>query len=359
MKFIHCADLHLNSRIDTLPTEKAKIRREEILRSFEKLCEYAKVENITAVILAGDIFDTPYNSRKIKERFLYAISSAENVDFLFLNGNHDEGKLFDENDSIPDNLKFFSDDWTSYNYGNVCISGINFSSDNYLFVYDSLKLDKDKINIVTMHGQIAAYNKADGFYIVNLKKLQDKNIDYLALGHVHAFSSGELDKRGKYAYSGALDGRGFDELGDKGFILLHESEGKLTESFVKFSSRILYEYTFNVEDYPDFNALKYGVVDELRKGAAENSLIKIILKGERPIDYYIDVNSFTSLLNEYFFFAKIYDRTELKINADDFSLDKSIRGEFVRAVIDSDLNDEMKKKVIMCGINALKGEELL
>ena len=50
MKFIHCADLHLNSRIDTLPTEKAKIRREEILRSFEKLCEYAKVKGVA---LAG------------------------------------------------------------------------------------------------------------------------------------------------------------------------------------------------------------------------------------------------------------------------------------------------------------------
>ena len=68
MKFIHCADLHLNSRIDNLSSDKAKIRREEIMRSFEKLCEYAETENVSAVILAGDIFDTPYNPRKVKER---------------------------------------------------------------------------------------------------------------------------------------------------------------------------------------------------------------------------------------------------------------------------------------------------
>ena len=200
MKFIHCADLHLNSRIETLSFEKAKIRREEIMRTFERLCEYAQKEKITAVILAGDIFDTPFNSRKIKERFLYAITAAKNVDFLFLNGNHDEGKLFDENDAIPKNFKFFSDEWTAYDYKNVSIVGVNFTAENNLFVYDSLKLDEKKTNIVVMHGQTAAYNKADGFYIVNLRRLKDKNIDYLALGHVHGYSFGELDQRGKYAY---------------------------------------------------------------------------------------------------------------------------------------------------------------
>ena len=359
MKFIHCADLHLNSRIETLSSDRAKIRREEIMRTFERLCDYAAKEKITAVILAGDIFDTPYNSRKIKERFLYAIAAAKNVDFLFLNGNHDEGKLFDENDVIPDNLKFFSDVWTSFNYGNVLITGVNFTAENNAFVYDSLKLDENMINIVVMHGQTAAYNKADGFYVINLHKLKDKNIDYLALGHVHAYSINELDKRGKYAYSGALDGRGFDELGEKGFIILEDIDGKIKSDFVKFSSRELYEFTFNVEKYADFPALKSEILSELRTKISDTSLVKVILKGERPLDFFIDVQSFSALLNEYFFFAKIYDRTDIKIDEKDFSLDKSVRGEFVRAVLNSELEESLKKKVIMCGINALKGEELL
>ena len=359
MKFIHCADLHLNSRIDNLSSDKAKIRREEIMRSFEKLCEYAETENVSAVILAGDIFDTPYNPRKVKERFLHAVSSAENVDFLFLNGNHDEGKIFDENDVIPKNLKFFSDEWTSFFYGNVCITGVNFTVENNLFVYDSLKLDADKTNIVVMHGQTAAYNKADGFYIVNLKRLKDKNVDYLALGHVHAYSIGDLDQRGKYAYSGALDGRGFDELGEKGFILIDELGGKLTETFVKFSSRVLFEETFNVGEYPGFSALKSGILAKLRSFIPSESIIKVILKGEHPLDFFIDVKSITSLLNEFYFYAKVYDRTEIKVNKDDFLLDKSVRGEFVRSVLASELDEDLKNKVVMCGLNALKGEELL
>ena len=56
-------------------------------------------------------------------------------------------------------------------------------------------------------------------------RLKEKNIDYLALGHIHEYSQGQIDLRGKYAYSGCLEGRGFDELGEKGFILIDVSDG--------------------------------------------------------------------------------------------------------------------------------------
>ena len=57
MKFIHCADLHLNSYMESLPLEISHKRREEVLRTFEKMCEYAVINGVTAVIIAGDFFD--------------------------------------------------------------------------------------------------------------------------------------------------------------------------------------------------------------------------------------------------------------------------------------------------------------
>ena len=359
MKFIHCADIHLNSRIDSLPTPKAKIRREEIMRSFEKLCAYAVENEVTAVILAGDIFDTNVNGAKVRERFLHAIKTSAPVDFLYLNGNHDEGKIFDENDVIPENLKFFKDEWTTFSYGNTDIVGVNFTAYNSEIIYASLNLNPNRKNVVVMHGQTAAYNASDGFYVVNLPKLKDKNVDYLALGHIHQTSINKLDNRGVYAYCGALDGRGFDELGVKGFYLLTVEDNKVVPEFIEFSSRIIAEYTFNVENYTDFFTLKDDVFNTLKKDLTSDSLVKVILKGERQIDFNLDINSLNFLLNENFFFAKIDDKTELIVKKEDYLLDKSVRGEFVRAVLSGDLTEEMKKKVIQCGLNALKGEELL
>ena len=90
----------------------------------------------------------------------------------------------------------------------------------------------------------------------------------------------------------------------------------------------------------------------------KEDLIKVVLKGEREPNFEIDKDGLTTLLNQKFFFAKIYDKTELKINIEDYALDKSVRGEFVRAVWQSDLSLQEKNRVIMCGINALKGEDL-
>ena len=56
---------------------------------------------------------------------------------------------------------------------------------------------------------------------------KDLNIDYLALGHIHSYKCHKLDKRGVYCYSGCLEGRGFDECGDKGFVLLETEEDRL------------------------------------------------------------------------------------------------------------------------------------
>ena len=52
------------------------------------------------------------------------------------------------------------------------------------------------------------------------------------------------------------------------------------------------------------------------------------------------------------------NKTELKISIEDYAHDKSVRGEFIRSVWESSLSQQEKSRVIMCGINALKGEEI-
>ena len=84
----------------------------------------------------------------------------------------------------------------------------------------------------------------------------------------------------------------------------------------------------------------------------------MILKGGHRTDYAVDKEVLVKLPSEAFFFAKVYDRTELIINENDYETDKSVRGEFVRAVMESDMENLTKSRVIMCGINALKGEEI-
>ncbi len=357
MKIIHTADLHLDSKIDGIPTEKSKIRREEIIRSFERLVDFASNNNVKAIIVAGDLFDTQKISLKTRERIFGCIKNNSSIDFLYIPGNHDQLSAFSNITELPKNLIEFEDTWKSFDYDGVVISGIALNSTNKNAVYDSLFLNENKTNVVIMHGQVAGYKSSEDAEIISIPRLKGKNIDYLALGHVHSFSQGQIDERGYYAYSGCLDGRGFDELGEKGFVLLDCQQGRVKSEFIPFSSRILYEYTFNVGEYESFYQLLQGVVKKLQAEIDSKSLVKVILKGEHSVDFLIDTFSLSSRLNEMFFFAKVYDKTELKISLEDFQYDKSIKGEFVRSVWQSDMPIEQKNKVIKCGLSALKGEE--
>lgn len=356
MKIIHTADLHLDSRIDSLPSEKGKIRRDEILHTFERLCEYAKEKSVGAVIIAGDAFDGARVSKKTAGRFAEAVRAAENTDFLYLSGNHDSEFLSAWGEILPDNFKVFTTEWTTFRYGNVAISGITFDKFNAPFVYDRLKLNPDDVNIVCMHGQVLGYKSEEAAETVSIPMLKNKNIDYLALGHIHSYSEGKIDERGEYAYCGCLDGRGFDETGVKGFVLIDTDGKKLEREFVPFCSRTFEVKEYSTENEENFYALRNKILTELRSAYPAESLIKVVLTGVHAAEFLIDKEDLAARLNENFFFAKVYDRTGIKVSAEDYALDKSVRGEFVRTVLSGNLTDEEKNAVILTGLNALKGE---
>ena len=102
-------------------------------------------------------------------------------------------------------------------------------------LYERIPYTAGSFNIVVLHGQIASVSGVDQ---VNLKRLQGENIDYLALGHIHSHSAEKLDSAGYYCYPGCLEGRGFDECGEKGFILLDITNGRLTALARQKSLRI-------------------------------------------------------------------------------------------------------------------------
>jgi len=81
MKIIHCADLHLDSKLESnLDAYKAKERRSEILDTFERMIEYAVNYDVTAIIIAGDMFDTARIKSSTKSRIINTIRKNPQLD---------------------------------------------------------------------------------------------------------------------------------------------------------------------------------------------------------------------------------------------------------------------------------------
>lgn len=357
MKIIHCSDLHLDSKMEAnLDKEKARQRKNEILLSFQNMIDFANKNDVKIIIIAGDLFDKNKVSVKAKNIVRDAIIANPSIDFIYLKGNHDEENFI--TDEIPSNLKLFNAyNWTSYKYENIVISGIEFGiKDNYE-IYQSLMLNQNDFNIVVLHGQETNYaDKKDKAEIINLKELKNKNIDYLALGHIHKYKMDKLDNRGVYCYSGCLEGRGFDECGDKGFVLLDIENNKINTKFIKNSIRNLEEIEVDISDTMTTTEVEKEI-DKKIENISKNNLIKIVLVGKVDINSERDINYLLKKYSDEFYFIKIYDKTTLKINYLDYEKDASLKGEFIRMVLNEELSEEEKKEIIITGIKALSGEE--
>lgn len=347
MKIIHCADVHLGSRMNKFPKDKAEERARELRQSFERMISYARNEGIYTILLAGDIFDSDRPFKKDKEFFYSAVRRNSEITFFYLRGNHDGKESYTEE---IENLKTFGNEWTSYTLGwNVVLSGLEIDRGNCMSMYSSLKLDPDNVNIVMLHGQAG---EGFGECKVSIPRLKNKNIDYLALGHIHTQGAAKIDERGISAYSGCLEGRGFDETGEKGFMVYDTDTREV--SFVPFACRTIEERTVDISGAQDAYAALSIIKSETE--IDRKNLLRLNLTGE--IDF-VDENlaeDIEKYISGMCYYVSVKDNTRLKIDYSAFRDSLSLKGEFVRLVSAEETDDGDRQKILDMGIRALSGQ---
>ena len=365
MKIIHCADIHLDSRMSAnLTREKAKERKTELLTTFRNMVEYGADHGVDAILIAGDLFDTKNVSATARNVVRDLILAHPQITFFYLQGNHDEGSFAGGLAQIPDNLYLFTDHWSSYRLGEkVCITGVELDSTNSGSIYHALSLDADLINIVTLHGQESEYGVKDKAETIYLTALKNKGIDYLALGHIHSYKKERLDARGVYCYPGCLEGRGFDECGEHGFVWLEidEAAGTVESTFVPFASRNLYTIPVDITGCAStMEILERMKTETDERNYPEKSLVKYELTGRVDVESEKETDFLLRQFEDRFYFVKIKDSSKYLVDYASFAKDLSLKGEFIRTVMDrTDLSEEDKATVIHYGLQALAGEEIL
>ena len=366
MRIIHCSDLHLDADLRTkYDAASAAERRTELLGTFRRLCLYAKEQGVSAVLICGDLFDTESPSPSAVRAVEDMILINRDVLFFYLRGNHDSRSALFGSRPKPDNLLLFGGDWTGYELsgGNsqgrpVRITGREPGGN----VFTSPDLDPACINIVMLHGQVREGYAAPEPESVPLSALRGRGIDYLALGHLHHYRSFPLDERGSAAYSGCLEGRGFDECGRCGFILIETDQGALPlkSRFVPFSSRSLYSVECAVTGCTS-DAEVYERISRVlgASPASDADLVRLELTGELEYGCSPDPAFIRKEWEGRYHYFELKDSTEPVVHSEDFLCDATLKGEFVRVVSAADgLNERERARILRCGLRALSGESL-
>ena len=387
VRLIHTADLHLDSAFSSrFSKEEAEERRRNLLIAWNKLLQYGIERKVQAILISGDLFDSPVVSRSTMEIFLSSIRKNPEISFFYLRGNHDTKNTFRFRDDLPKNLFLFSKEGKKYRLKEkLVLLGQEFYGTESLLelpeepeelveeellspssakdaVQSIWNLKEEDCNILMLHGALReGGSEVQNEQGISLKQLSRYPIHYLALGHIHKREEGKYGSL-NYIYPGCLQGRGFDEEGEKGFyyVEIEEETKEIKAEFVP-----LKEGAFRI--IPLFLSEEDGTLDAEEKireslkkeGAEAKDSVRIILKGEKRAEEERNLRYLEKQLEEEYAYIEIKEETKLKLRKEEFIHEKGLKGEFLRMVSESEsLSEEEKEKLMILGIGLLQGEEL-
>ena len=238
LNILHAADLHLDSPFAGLTPEQAALRRAEQRTLLDRLADLANEEQVDLVLLAGDLLDGERVFRETVDALAQTLGRIRAKVFI-APGNHDP---YNAASSYalpiwPDNVHIFT---SPHPVGvelpqfGCTVYGAAFTAEqNDASALEGFCAEEGSVNLMVLHGNTTGRDYAP----ISPAQIAASGLDYLALGHIHQASG--LLKSGNtfWAYPGCPEGRGFDELGEKGALLVQVSPGQVQARFCSLASR--------------------------------------------------------------------------------------------------------------------------
>lgn len=228
IKFIHTADIHLDSPLHRLETyEGAPVAdiRQASRRAFENLIDLALAEAVHFVLITGDLFDGDW---KDYHTGLYFISQmhrlkAAGIGVYIVSGNHDAAGQMTRRLPYPDNVHLFDHrrpQTQRIEDLKVALHGQSFARPAVL---DNLARGYPEplpgyVNIGLLHTSLNGREGHAPYAPCTLEDLHNRGYDYWALGHVHQFEIVSPDP--PVVFPGCIQGRHIREAGAKGGLLV-------------------------------------------------------------------------------------------------------------------------------------------
>ena len=325
---LHAADFHLDSAFTGLSEQQARQRRQESRQLPRRMVEYANDNGVQLMLLAGDLFDSGSAFRETGEQLAEALGQMQAKVFV-APGNHDwvgPGSPWLTVD-WPENVHIFREnrmtavevpEWDLTIHG----AGFTAPEQGTGFLTGFTAPRDGRLHIGLLHGELdpagARYDP------IRKEEIAASGLDYLALGHIHKRTEPLAFGRTVCAWPGCPEGRGFDELGEKGFYEGTVDGGDVSLAFVPFARR-------------RYEILEVNVTGQSPRAAVEAALpadtaqhlYRILLTGETG-EGGVDAAALQEALADRFYALEVRDHTRMAENIWARAEEDSLRGLFLR-----------------------------
>lgn len=234
-KFIHCADLHLDSplrgleRYEGAPVDQI---RGAVRRAMDNLFELAVREQVDFVVIAGDIYDGNWDDHSTGLYFGKWLSRFQQngIPVYAITGNHDAENKMTRSLDLPLNpsgdkvmLSSTQPETVRLDDLGVAIHGRGFADqeERENLVLDYPKAIPGYFNLGMLHTSLdGAGGQHKRYAPCSPTELVDRGYQYWALGHVHTRRRHQRAGQPPIVFPGNVQGRNIRETGPKGCELV-------------------------------------------------------------------------------------------------------------------------------------------
>lgn len=361
-KIVHGADFHLDSAFGGLPRDKARERRRESREVVERLAELVRAEGAELVLLAGDLFDGERVFPETLERLKEALAGMGCPVFISP-GNHDPYTPHSPyaGPGWPENVHIFCRETLEAvllpELDCVVYGAAFLSAEQMRSPLEGFTAPEDgRIHLLCLHCDVG--NPASTYSPVSRAQLAASGLQYAALGHVHQYGGIQKDGKTCWAYSGCPEGRGFDELGDKGVLVGTVERQDAALRFVPLCRR-----RYRILEADVTGVLPREALEAALPETAGEDICRVIFTGETN-ETGIDLPALESAYREKCYALELRDRTRPTRSLWARAGEDTLRGLFLRelkARYDAAPDEAAREQVVLAvrfGLAALEGRDL-
>ena len=238
LKFVHAADLHLDSPFRGIRSEApdyvADTLRHATFDAYENIIALCLRESVDALLVAGDVYDGADRSLRAQLKFvdgLNRLDAAAGIRSFVCHGNHDPLDGWEARLALPPGCVRFGPEVTGEPVfpdepERAMVYGYSYPRrevrENLSPLFRGLSVSNagaNGFNIGLLHANVGGNPDHDSYAPCSIADLADTAVDYWALGHVHTRQT-LRQERPAVVYPGNPQGRHPLETGARGVYLV-------------------------------------------------------------------------------------------------------------------------------------------
>ena len=275
-RFIHAADLHLDSPFRGLARSSPRLRdllHSATFQALDRIVGHAIVSKSDFVLLAGDLYDSSDRSLRALVEFRRQMErlAERDIGAYVVHGNHDPLNGWGSELKMPPNVFVFD--------GEVCeqpvirqgsvlarVSGVSYTQERVTEnLAKSFKPTLDGVySIAMLHANIGRQSGHADYAPAPITDLTNSGFDYWALGHVH--TRAVLSSSPAIVYPGNPQGRHARETGPRGCFQVDVDAGGRTH--LKFIETDVVRWAHVDVSITDHTRID-GLLDGMRESAGQ------------------------------------------------------------------------------------------